>query len=263
MVRLAEQDVQRDLVGRLLPLAPSTRAIIRSMKVSPGFAVIWTTMRSESTLVPPVTELAVAAGLADHRRGLAGDRRLVDAGDALDDVAVAGDGLRRPPPRPGRRCGARWLGTSSRRCRPRPSRWATVVGAGCACAACRLGLAAALGDGLGEVGEHHGEPEPDRDGPAEAARVGDGGRVVKTAPTSTTSMTGCARPSCGGRACARRREGSRSARVEQASARRRGWTRRPGGCGVVGGCHAEPFRERTEGEHREEGQADDDERHAR
>ena len=35
--------------------APSTRAIIRSMKPSPGFWVIRTTMRSESTRVPPVT----------------------------------------------------------------------------------------------------------------------------------------------------------------------------------------------------------------
>ena len=36
---------------------------------------------------------AVAAGLADHRGGLAGDRRLVDRGDALDHGAVAGDDL--------------------------------------------------------------------------------------------------------------------------------------------------------------------------
>ena len=35
--------------------APSTRAIIRSMKVSPGLEVIFTTIRSDSTLVPPVT----------------------------------------------------------------------------------------------------------------------------------------------------------------------------------------------------------------
>ena len=35
--------------------APSTRAIIRSRNVSPGLAVISTTMRSERTLVPPVT----------------------------------------------------------------------------------------------------------------------------------------------------------------------------------------------------------------
>ncbi len=35
--------------------APSTSAIIRSMKVSPGFVVIFTTISSESTRVPPVT----------------------------------------------------------------------------------------------------------------------------------------------------------------------------------------------------------------
>ena len=36
---------------------PSTRAIILSRKLSPGRAVTFTRMRSESTLVPPVTEL--------------------------------------------------------------------------------------------------------------------------------------------------------------------------------------------------------------
>src|SRR6516162_8960115 len=35
--------------------APSTRLIIRSMNVSPGLEVILTTIRSDSTLVPPVT----------------------------------------------------------------------------------------------------------------------------------------------------------------------------------------------------------------
>jgi hypothetical protein len=36
-------------------LAPSTSPIIRSRKVSPGLEVIWTTIRSDSTTVPPVT----------------------------------------------------------------------------------------------------------------------------------------------------------------------------------------------------------------
>ena len=36
---------------------PSTRAIIRSRKLSPGRAVTFTRMRSERTFVPPVTEL--------------------------------------------------------------------------------------------------------------------------------------------------------------------------------------------------------------
>ena len=81
--------------GVLRRSAPSTRAIIRSRKDLPGSWVISTTIRSESTLVPPVTARAVAAGLADHRRRLAGDRRLVDRGDALDHGAVAGDRLAR------------------------------------------------------------------------------------------------------------------------------------------------------------------------
>src|SRR5216684_2663180 len=41
--------------GVFCRFAPSTRAIIRSMKVSPGLDVIFTTIRSDSTVVPPVT----------------------------------------------------------------------------------------------------------------------------------------------------------------------------------------------------------------
>src|SRR5215831_11977260 len=74
--------------GVFCRLAPSTRAIIRSMKLSPGFWVIFTTIRSDSTRVPPVT-----AGLPDHRGRLTGDGRLVDTGDALDHIPVARNGL--------------------------------------------------------------------------------------------------------------------------------------------------------------------------
>ena len=73
--------------------APSTSAIIRSRKVSPGFG--------GDADHDPVRQhpraagdgRAVAAGLADDRRRFAGDRRLVDPGDALDDLAVAGNQL--------------------------------------------------------------------------------------------------------------------------------------------------------------------------
>lgn len=44
-------------LGVFCRAAPSTRLIIRSMKVSPGFVVILMTMRSDSTFVPPVTAL--------------------------------------------------------------------------------------------------------------------------------------------------------------------------------------------------------------
>jgi len=42
-------------LGVFCRFAPSTREIIRSMKLSPGVWVIWTTIRSDSTRVPPVT----------------------------------------------------------------------------------------------------------------------------------------------------------------------------------------------------------------
>src|SRR5208283_3586025 len=44
-------------LGVLWRSAPSTRAIIRSRKVSPGLAVIRTLIQSEITVVPPVTAL--------------------------------------------------------------------------------------------------------------------------------------------------------------------------------------------------------------
>ena len=50
-----EQNIERDLVGVFCRSAPSTRAIMRSRKDSPGLAVMRTTIRSDSTFVPPVT----------------------------------------------------------------------------------------------------------------------------------------------------------------------------------------------------------------
>ena len=73
--------------------APSTSAIMRSRNVSPGLR-----RDPHDDLVGEHPRAAgdsraVAAGLADHGRRLAGDRRLVDRGDALDRLAVAGDQL--------------------------------------------------------------------------------------------------------------------------------------------------------------------------
>ncbi len=50
-----QQDIERDFVRVFCRSAPSTRAIIRSRKDSPGLAVMRTTMRSDNTFVPPVT----------------------------------------------------------------------------------------------------------------------------------------------------------------------------------------------------------------
>src|SRR6201984_3115980 len=55
MVSAASRMFSAISFGVFCRLAPSTRAIIRSMKLFPGSWVILTMMRSESTVVPPVT----------------------------------------------------------------------------------------------------------------------------------------------------------------------------------------------------------------
>ncbi|RPK43483.1 hypothetical protein EES37_17105 [Streptomyces sp. ADI91-18] len=57
MVRDASRMFRAISLGVFCRAAPSTRAIMRSMKVSPGFVVILMTIRSDSTFVPPVTAL--------------------------------------------------------------------------------------------------------------------------------------------------------------------------------------------------------------
>ena len=80
---------------------------MRSRNVSPGF--------DADAHDDPVGQHAraaghrreVAAGLADDRRRFAGDRALVDRGDAFDDLAVERDRRRRPRPARRRPCAAR------------------------------------------------------------------------------------------------------------------------------------------------------------
>ncbi len=55
-VNLASRMESAISFGVLWRLAPSTRPIMRSRKVSPGFAVTRTTSQSDSTRVPPVTD---------------------------------------------------------------------------------------------------------------------------------------------------------------------------------------------------------------
>src|SRR6266566_1572108 len=57
IVRLAIRMLSAISLGVLCRLAPSTRAIMRSRNVSPGLALICTTIQSESTRVPPDTAL--------------------------------------------------------------------------------------------------------------------------------------------------------------------------------------------------------------
>ncbi len=85
--------MQRDLVGRLLPRGALDE---RDHPVEEGLAGIGGDAHADAVgehLGAAGDRRAVAARLADDRRRLAGDGRLVDRGDALDDLAVAGDEL--------------------------------------------------------------------------------------------------------------------------------------------------------------------------
>ena len=163
-----EQDVERDLVRRLLPL----RALDQGdHAVEEGRA----RLGGDAHLDPVGEHLraagdrrAVAAAFADDRRGLAGDRRFVDRGDALDDLAVGRDEVAGLDQHDVAACAA---GS------PAPSVHLVAddvgqplgdgLGLGLA-QGLGLRLAAAFGHRLGEVGEQHREPEPERDLDGEA-----------------------------------------------------------------------------------------------
>ncbi len=88
-----EQDVERDLVGRLAPLGALDE---RDHAIEERLARLLGDFHDDlirGHARAAGDRAAVAAGLADHGRGLARDRRLVDRRDALDHGAVAGDQL--------------------------------------------------------------------------------------------------------------------------------------------------------------------------
>ena len=189
-----QQDVEGDLVRGLLPvraLRPG-RSCGRG-SVSPGFDVICTTIWSDSTRVPPVT---AERSPPDSRMTGADSPVMADSStEAMPSTTSPSPGISSPGRRrrTGRRPAARVDGVSS------------IDAVGLAHAGHGLGaglaqrvglrLAPALGHGLGEVGEQHGEPQP-RARPARRTVVGGRRRwpeeqmVVSTLPTSTTNMTG-------------------------------------------------------------------------
>jgi hypothetical protein len=163
-----QQDVQGDLVGRLLPL----RALDEGdHPVDERLARLRRDLHDDAVrehLRAAGHGAAVAPGLPDHGRRLARDGRFVHGGHALDDFAVARDDLvgLDDAPVAGHQLGAgdRFLGPVG--AQAPGHRFLTGRAQGR-----RLGLAAALGDGLGQVREDHGEPEPDDDQAGEQRRV--------------------------------------------------------------------------------------------
>src|SRR6202163_3811680 len=163
MVRPTSRMLRAISFGVFWRSAPSTRAIMRSRKVSPGFEVILTLIQSEITLVPPVT--------AERSPP---DSRITGA---LSPVMAASSTEATPSttsPSPGIMSPATISPTS-----PRPAADDAVrrrLGLGPP-QGVGLRLAAPLGHRLGEVGEQHREPEPERhlDGEPEVRRLPGGG----------------------------------------------------------------------------------------
>ena len=141
-------------------LAPSTSAIIRSMKLSPGSAEICTTMRSESTRVPPVT---AQRSPPDSRITGADSPVIADSStEAMPSITSPSPGMNSPAVTTTR---SPTCSSVDSRVDRRPvveQQLGRCLRAGLA-QRVGLGLAPALGHRLGEVGEQHGEPEPDRD----------------------------------------------------------------------------------------------------
>ena len=171
MVSTARQDGQRDLVGRLLPVGPLDQG---DHAIQEGVTALGGDADHDPVGEDPGAAgdgRAVAARLADDRGRLAGDGRLVDRGDALDDLTVRGDQV------VGLADDQVPLGQLGRRHQRLGPVGVEAPGLGLrAHLAQRVGLrlAPSFGHGLGEVGEDHGQEQPDGDGPGELPGMGDG-----------------------------------------------------------------------------------------
>ena len=150
-------------------LAPSTIAIIRSRKASPGFALMRTISQSESTRVPPVT--ALRSPPLSRMTGALSPVMALSSTEATPSITSPSPGITSPASTsttssfrselPGtRRDGRAPLGLRQALGLDVLARPPEGLG---------LGLAAPLRHRLGEVREEHGEPEPHRD-PEDEAR---------------------------------------------------------------------------------------------
>ena len=167
-VRLASRIDRAISLGVLRREVPSTSAIILSRKVSPAAAVMRTTMRSDSTRVPPVT--ALRSPPASRMTGADSPVIADSSTDAMPSTMSPSPGMTWPASTTTWSPTFSWVaGTSdSRAVVGQQSRHG--VGAGGAERG-RLCLAAALGDRLGEVAEEDRQPEPGGDRDRERARV--------------------------------------------------------------------------------------------
>ncbi len=171
IVSTASRIVRAISLGVFWRLAPSTKVIIRSKKVCPRSAVMRITIRSESTLVPPVT---AERSPPDSRITGADSPVMADSStEAIPSTISPSDGMRSfasqttMSPLFSSAAGTSSSVPSARSRRASVSERILRRRVG-------LRLAPSLGHGLGEVGEDHGQKQPDGDGPGEDRRVRNG-----------------------------------------------------------------------------------------
>ena len=160
--------------GVFCRLAPSTSAIIRSMKLSPGFWVISTTIRSESTLVPPVTELRSPP--LSRMTGALSPVMALSSTLAMPSMTSPSPGMTSPASHTTRSpccsCGAGTGSSAPAKSSRSTSRRATVsVLARRSASACALPRPSATASA--RLANSDGQPEPERDQPGEHRRVPD------------------------------------------------------------------------------------------
>ena len=159
-VRPASRMLSAISFGVLRRSAPSTSAIMRSRKDLPGSCVISTTIRSESTRVPPVT---AERSPPDSRITGADSPVIADSStDAMPSITVPSPGITSPASTTTRSPRA-----SSDAARVPPSAQPRRGLGAHRAQRRRLRAPASLGQRLGEVGEDDGEPEPDGHGEGE------------------------------------------------------------------------------------------------
>ena len=169
MVSTASRMVRAISLGVFWRLAPSTRVIMRSRKVWPRSAVMRTTMRSDSTLVPPVT---AERSPPDSRMTGADSPVMADSStEAMPSMISPSEGMRSPASQTTQVA----LGQRRRRHPLLGAVGPQAAGLGLRAHPAQrvgLGLAPAFGHGLGEVGEDHRQEQPDGDGPGRRCRGG-------------------------------------------------------------------------------------------
>ncbi|MCY1399008.1 hypothetical protein D9M71_140560 [compost metagenome] len=150
-----QQDIQGDFVGSLLPFGTFDQG---DHAVQGRLAGVGADLHQQPVGHQPGVAgdgRTIATGLTNHRRGLTGNRRLVDRRDALDHLAVAGDHFTGDHAHniPLAQAAGSHLFIATQGVAPLRSE---PLAAGLE--AVGTGLAATFGQGFGKVGEQHGEP---------------------------------------------------------------------------------------------------------